>query len=88
MAGGANNQLLEARHGEALAERGILYAPDYVANASGVSQPDEVHTLPSFDVTRLHLDYKESKRVDEHGNRFRYRAKADDAKGAKVNRWA
>jgi leucine dehydrogenase len=36
VAGAANNQLLEARHGEALAERGILYAPDYVANAGGV----------------------------------------------------
>ena len=34
--GAANNQLLEDRHGEALAERGILYAPDYVANAGGV----------------------------------------------------
>jgi leucine dehydrogenase len=34
--GGANNQLLEARHGEVLAERGILYAPDYAANAGGV----------------------------------------------------
>ena len=36
VAGAANNQLLEARHGEALAKRGILYAPDYVANAGGV----------------------------------------------------
>lgn len=36
VAGAANNQLLEARHGEALAERGILYAPDYVANSGGV----------------------------------------------------
>lgn len=36
VAGAANNQLLEARHGEALQERGILYAPDYVANAGGV----------------------------------------------------
>jgi leucine dehydrogenase len=36
VAGAANNQLLEDRHGEALAERGILYAPDYVANAGGV----------------------------------------------------
>jgi leucine dehydrogenase len=36
VAGAANNQLLEAHHGEALAERDILYAPDYVANAGGV----------------------------------------------------
>jgi leucine dehydrogenase len=36
VAGGANNQLLEERHGNALEERGILYAPDYVANAGGV----------------------------------------------------
>jgi len=36
VAGAANNQLLEDRHGEALFERGILYAPDYVANAGGV----------------------------------------------------
>lgn len=34
--GAANNQLLEARHAAALAERGILYVPDYVANAGGV----------------------------------------------------
>lgn len=36
VAGAANNQLLEARHGDALAARGVLYAPDYVANAGGV----------------------------------------------------
>lgn len=36
VAGGANNQLLEPRHGEELEGRGILYAPDYVANAGGV----------------------------------------------------
>jgi leucine dehydrogenase len=36
VAGGANNQLLEERHGDALQARGILYAPDYVANAGGV----------------------------------------------------
>jgi leucine dehydrogenase len=36
VAGAANNQLLEERHGEELEEREILYAPDYVANAGGV----------------------------------------------------
>ena len=36
VAGAANNQLLEDRHGELLEEKGILYAPDYVANAGGV----------------------------------------------------
>lgn len=34
--GGANNQLAEPRHGDALKELGILYAPDYVVNAGGV----------------------------------------------------
>ena len=36
VAGAANNQLAEARHGEALHERGIVYAPDYVINAGGI----------------------------------------------------
>ena len=36
VAGGANNQLLEERHGDELGRRGILYAPDYVANSGGV----------------------------------------------------
>ena len=36
VAGSANNQLAEARHGAALAARGILYAPDYLINAGGV----------------------------------------------------
>jgi leucine dehydrogenase len=36
VAGAANNLLLEPRHGKALADRGILYAPDYVINAGGI----------------------------------------------------
>ncbi|HET9683170.1 MAG TPA: Glu/Leu/Phe/Val dehydrogenase [Gemmatimonadaceae bacterium] len=36
VSGAANNVLLEERHGEVLDEKGILYAPDYVANAGGV----------------------------------------------------
>lgn len=36
VAGGANNQLATAEDGAALHARGILYAPDYVANAGGI----------------------------------------------------
>jgi len=36
VAGAANNQLAEERHAKALADRGILYAPDFVINAGGL----------------------------------------------------
>lgn len=36
VAGAANNQLHRERHGEALSERGIVYAPDYVINSGGL----------------------------------------------------
>lgn len=36
VAGAANNQLLEDRHGEILKERRVLYVPDYAANSGGV----------------------------------------------------
>ena len=36
VAGSANNQLKEDRHGDMLHAKGILYAPDYVINAGGV----------------------------------------------------
>ena len=58
------------------------------SNHDGVSQPVELHTLASLGLVRLHLDYRESKRADEFGNQFRYRAKVDDGRGAKMGRWA
>ncbi|HET6228798.1 MAG TPA: Glu/Leu/Phe/Val dehydrogenase [Longimicrobiaceae bacterium] len=36
VAGAANNVLAEARHGDVLHSKGILYAPDYVINAGGL----------------------------------------------------
>ena len=36
IAGAANNQLAAAHHGEALMQRGVLYAPDYAINAGGI----------------------------------------------------
>jgi leucine dehydrogenase len=47
IAGGANNQLAEDRHGDELDERGILYAPDYVINGGGVINVyGELHGWP------------------------------------------
>jgi leucine dehydrogenase len=36
IAGSANNQLKDTRHGDIIHEMGIVYAPDYVINAGGV----------------------------------------------------
>ena len=51
VAGAANNQLAEARHGLALMKRGILYAPDYVINAGGII--DVYHERIGFDRSAL-----------------------------------
>jgi hypothetical protein len=53
-------------------------------NHNGVSEPEELHTLASLNVSTLELDFKEAKRVDQFGNEFKYRAKV---KGD-VGRWA
>ena len=58
------------------------------ANHNGVSEPEELHALPELGLKRMELDYKESKRTDEHGNRFRYRAKVKDTHDAQLGRWA
>ena len=55
--GGANNQLLEPRHGFQLADRGIVYVPDYVANAGGVIFGGSIEVLKlSMDDTLRRVD--------------------------------
>lgn len=56
-------------------------------NHNGVSEPTELIPLAK-QLRGIDLDYKESKRIDQYGNKFRYRAKVYDVNGVPAGRWA
>jgi len=57
-------------------------------NHNGMSEPAELRTLPQLGIDSISLDYHESRRTDEFGNRFVYRARVEDAPGDRIGRWA
>jgi hypothetical protein len=81
--GGNNDNKIDA--GDNIFTRLLLWQD---SNHNGISETDELKSFSELGLAEIELDYKESKRTDEHGNQFRYRAKVKDVKGAKVKRWA
>jgi len=54
----------------------------------GRSEAPEMHSLLELGLKSIALDYKTSRRTDQYGNQFRYRAKVKDIHGAQLGRWA
>ncbi|HEX8248900.1 MAG TPA: hypothetical protein VF599_12050 [Pyrinomonadaceae bacterium] len=58
------------------------------ANHDGISESNELKTLSELGLEKIELDYQESRRIDQHGNQFKYRAKVRDVQDSQMGRWA
>ena len=57
-------------------------------NHNGMSESNELHPLLDFGIKTLELKYSESRKTDQYGNLFMYRAKVKDTNDNQVGRWA
>ena len=74
--GGNNDGFIDAQ--DEIYNQLLLWTDD---NHDGVSQASEVKHLRDLKVYRIDLQYERSRRVDEFGNSFYYRARIWDADG-------
>ena len=91
--GGNGDGLIDER--DAVFSRLVLWIDE---NHDGISQPNELHKLSEFGIYSLTLSYFESRKQDEFGNQFRYRARInpdqkhrdsrDETKSGEPGRWA
>jgi len=81
--GGNNDGVIDSR--DSIFSSLRLWTDD---NHNGISEASELHTLGESGLKSLDLDYRTSRRADQFGNEFRYRAKVKDTHDAQLGRWA
>jgi hypothetical protein len=57
-------------------------------NHNGLSERNELRPLAYHGLAVIDLDYERSRRIDQYGNQFKFRARIRDVHGVQAGRWA